>query len=52
MIARITLALLFASIGAVVAAVFTALTAAAAFVTGAYIGSKMENDETENTSTE
>ena len=52
MIARITLALLFAAIGAAVAAVFTTLTAAAAFVTGAYIGDKMANDENENTEKE
>ena len=53
MIARITLALLFATIGAVVATVFTTLTAAAAFLAGTYVGSKMEDDEkTENTEKE
>ena len=52
MISRITLALLSATIGAAVAAVFTTLTAAAAFLVGTYIGSKMDNDENETTETE
>jgi len=46
MITRIALALLTASIGAVIAAVFTTLTAAGAFLLGTYVGSKLENDET------
>ena len=44
---RIALVLLSAAIGAAVAAVFTTLTSAAAFLAGMALGSKLENEETE-----
>jgi len=46
---RFMLALMTATIGAAVVAVFTTFTTAAAFIFGAYVGSNMEDKKTENT---